>query len=563
MTSDPKPETQFDYVIVGGGSAGCVLAARLSEDPSISVALLEAGAKSGNLLDFWKIEMPAAFDNVWRNPKFNWMFEGEPEPTLNNRRIFQPRGKVLGGSSAINGMVFIRGHALDFDRWAQSEGADGWSWQDVLPYFKRMETWEGGETEYRGGSGPMHIQKGAYPTELYDIFIEAGQQAGHPTTDDINGEHQEGFGALQANIHNGVRASTAEAYIRPNLRRSNLKVFSYAHAEGLIQEGNRVAGVSFQHKGKTGFSVRARKEVILSSGAVGSPQILLLSGIGPEKDLKALGIECQVNAPGVGQNLQDHPLVYMKFQIDKSVSMSRYMRPDLMAYVGARWVATHTGPGATNHVETCALMRSDAGVAHPDVEIQYLPIMMDHDDGVKPGLHGFTYCIGPTRVEGTGWVKLRSKDPLASPRILSNFLSTEYDLNLMRRSVEMGREVASQRAHNGLNVREVDPGPHVGTRLEMDAYLRDNVAGDFHLCGTCKMGNDKDAVVDSQLRVHGIEGLRVVDASVMPSIVNANTNASTIMIAEKAADMILGKPPLRKADVPVPAENLSPAPTAR
>ncbi|QLC24927.1 choline dehydrogenase [Parasphingopyxis algicola] len=543
---------EFDYVIVGGGSAGCTLAARLSEDPANSVLLIEAGASRGNLFDFWKIEMPAAFDNVWRNPKYNWMFQGEPEPTLNNRRIFQPRGKVLGGSSAINGMVFIRGHALDFERWANEEGAMGWSWREVLPYFKRLETWEAGETRYRGGSGPVYVRKGNYPTELYDIFVEAGKQAGYPVTDDINGECQEGFGALQANISNGVRASAAQAYIRPNSGRSNLTIVDRAHAEGLIIEGNRVSGVNFQKAGKSGFSALARKEVIVASGAIGSPQLLMLSGIGPEDELKTLGIECKVNLPGVGQNLQDHPLVYMKFQIEKPVSMSRYMRPDLMAYAGTRWVATHTGPGATNHVETCALMRSDPAVAHPDVEIQYLPIMMDHDDGVKPGLHGFTYCIGPSRVEGVGWVKLASRDPRAAPRILSNFLATDYDLHLMRRAVEMGREVASQPAHKGLGVKEIEPGPHVGTRTEMIEYLRNNVAGDFHLCGTCKMGSGRDAVVDSELRVHGIEGLRVVDASIMPSIVNANTNATTIMIAEKASDMILGKPPLPQADVPIP-----------
>jgi len=539
--------SEYDYVIIGGGSAGCTIAARLTEDPSISVLLLEAGPKRGSMLDYWKIEMPAAFDHVWRNPKFNWMYEGEPEPTLNNRRIFQPRGKVLGGSSAINGMVYIRGHALDFERWV-SEGADGWSWREVLPYFKRSETWEGGENPWRGGSGPVHVQKGKYPTALYDIFLEAGQQAGYPLTDDINGEHQEGFGALQMNVHNGVRASTAQAYIRANPGRTNLTVLDNALAQGLILEGNRVSGIRFKRRG-SGRQALARKEVILSSGAINSPQLLMLSGIGPADHLKEIGIACRVDLPGVGQNLQDHPLVYMKFGIDKPISMSRYMRKDLMLYTGVRWMTTHTGPGSTNNVETCALMRSDPSVSHPDVEIQYLPIVMDHDDGVSPDVHGFTYCIGPTRVEGTGWVKLRSADPSSGPRILSNFLATDYDLHLMRRSVEMGRDIARQRAHDGLGIKEMEPGPSLRSRSELDEYLRANVAGDFHLCGTCKMGRDRMAVVDPELRVHGIEGLRIADASIMPSIVSANTNATAIMIGEKAADMILGRLPLPAADV--------------
>ncbi|MBY3381829.1 choline dehydrogenase [Rhizobium laguerreae] len=541
---------EYDYVVVGGGSAGCTVAARLSEDPSVSVLLIEAGRSRGSLLDYWKVEMPAAFDHVWRNPKFNWMYEGEAEPTLNNRKIFQPRGKVLGGSSSINGMCFIRGHALDFERWG-TEGVDGWSWRDVLPYFKRLESWEGGESEYRGGSGPVHVRKGDYNCDLFEIFLNAGEQAGYPLTDDINGERQEGFGAFQMNVHNGVRASTAEAYIRPNIGRPNLSVIDRAQSSGLIVEGNRVAGVNYVRNGVV-QSARAQKEVIVTSGAINSPQLLMLSGIGPAEHLKQVGIKCLVDLPGVGRNLQDHPLVYMKFKIDKPISMSRYMRPDLMAYTGARWMATHTGPGATNNVETCALMRSDPSVKHPDVEIQFLPVIVDHDEGVKASVHGFTYCIGPTRVEGTGWVNLRSSNPFDAPRIMSNMLSTDYDLKLMAKSVEMGRDVVSQRAHKGLGVTEVDPGPAVGKTIDMETYLRDNTAGDFHLTGTCKMGRDKMAVVDSELRVHGIEGLRVVDASVMPSIVSANTNATTIMIAEKASDMILGRKLLPAANVSLP-----------
>jgi choline dehydrogenase len=536
---------EFDYVIVGGGSAGCVLAARLTEDPSIRVLLLEAGISRGGIFDFWKTEMPAAFDFAWRNEKFAWQYMGEEEPTLGGRRIHQPRGKMLGGSSAINGLVFLRGHAMDFEQWVH-DGAAGWSWRDVLPYFKRLETWEGGESAYRGGTGPISVVKRDCSNPLHQAFLRAGEEAGYPHTDDINGAEQEGFGALQTNVRNGVRSSTAEAYIRPNRGRKNLAILDRAFAEELIIEGNRVGGVRFRRGGDS-HQAFAGRELILAGGTINSPHLLMLSGLGPSEELQQLGIKCRLNLPGVGRNLQDHPLIYMQYGINQSISVAKYLRPDRRIRVGAQWMMTHTGPGATNNIETGALIRSDPSAAYPDVEIQYLPAVADHGGALKT--HGFTLCIGPARMESRGWVKLRSSNPTDAPRIMSNFLATDYDLVQQRRVVEMGRHIASQPAYRALGAYPIDPPDGRRSLSELDDYLRSSVQGDFHLVGTCKMGNDREAVVDPQLRVHGIEGLRVVDASVMPRIVSVNTNCTTIMIAERAADLILGKKMLAQATV--------------
>lgn len=540
---------EYDYIIIGGGTAGCTLAARLSEASS-SVLLLEAGPSRSGLFDSWKIDMPAAVEYAYLNPKYNWLYPGEPEPTLQGRQILQPRGKILGGSSAINGMVYLRGHALDFQRW-EREGAWGWSWKEVLPYFKRAETWEGGASLYRGGNGPVGVRTGRQGRELYGRFMEAGAQAGYPTSPDINGEQQEGFALSQMNVRDSHRASMARAYIEPNKSRSNLTILDRSMVRELVLEGNRAAGVRFQRNG-TDIQAMARREVILAAGAVASPQLLMLSGIGPADHLRDMGIRCRVNLPGVGQNLQNHPLIYQKFTIDKPISLNSYMRPDRMVFVGARWMLTGGGLGSTNTFETLALVRSDGAVSYPDVLMHFIPFLMNGDGKIAHDVNGFALAIGAARMSAAGWVKLRSADPLDKPRILSNFMATDEDIRVLRRSIEIGRELADQPAFRALGAQEVEPGPAVKSAAEIDHYLRETVAGDYHLSCTCAMGNGELAVVDHELKVHGIESLRVVDASVMPSIVSANTNATTNMIAEKASDLILGRPPLPVASVPVP-----------
>lgn len=538
---------EYDFVIVGGGTAGCILAARLSEDPTVDVLLLEAGEASHLS---WKVRMPSAYDYLFKNPRFNWCFQGEPEPTLGGRGLYQPRGKVLGGSSSINGLGFIRGHPLDYEGWAAS-GAEGWSYREVVPYFRRSETWDGGPNAYRGGSGPVQVITPRCEEPLYALFLESGRSAGYPVSEDLNGARPEGFGAFQTNIDRGVRASTAHAYLAPALGRPNLTVETGAKVRRLLLDRNRASGASYV-KGGRAHEARATREVILAGGAFASPQLLMLSGIGPADELRALGLEVSVDLPGVGMNLQDHPVAYMRYESSKPLSITRHLRPDRMALAGLKWFAMKSGPAAGNNLETVALVRSDPSLAQPDIEIQHLGIVFDHADGIQKNMHGFTYCIGPIKVDSRGWVKLRSSNPDDPPRILSNFLSAEADWHRMREAIRIGREIAYQSCYDPIRKRELDPGPDVKSNADLDDYLRRGTVNDFHPAGTCRMGTDRGAVVDAALKVHGIESLRVVDASVMPTIVGANTNATTIMIGEKAADMIQGRPPLPAADVPVP-----------
>ncbi|AXX97684.1 GMC family oxidoreductase [Profundibacter amoris] len=528
----------FEYIVVGGGSAGMALAARLSAAKKKTL-LLEAGRKKGNLFNFWHVDMPAAYGYAFLNPAINWKYEGEPEPHLNGRRMYQPRGKVLGGSSAINGMGYLRPHPKVFDAWVGA-GAKGWGFDEVLPYFKRLETWHGTPSDLRGTDGPVHVVKGPMECDYYPAFLEAGQQAGFALSDDLNGDAPEGFGHFQMNIENGTRASTAHAYQKHVADTAHLTIIDHAQVTRVVIKNGAATGVEYIRNGKA-HSAQAEAEVILSGGAFNTPQILMLSGIGPEDELAQHGITPAQILNGVGQNLQDHPILYPKYLSKRKDSPIRYQRLDRKGLVGLRWLLTRSGPGATNYMEGAALLRADETSPYPDIEFQFCPLVIDHAEGGALMTHGWSNSCGPVAVEGTGWVKLRSADPLAAPRILCNFLSTDYDTNMMHRAFELNREVMNQPAMRALMADEIEPGFQVKSRADVQAYIEENVAGDYHPVGTCKIGASDDpmAVVDSDLRVYGVDRLRVADASVMPVITNANTNSTSIMIGERAADLVL------------------------
>ena len=532
---------EFEFIVIGGGSAGMATAARLSQAGRRTL-LLEAGRARLNLFNFWKVNMPAAYGYVFMNPSFNWMYEGEPEPTLNNRKMYQPRGKVLGGSSAINGMGFQRPHPALFDNWVEA-GATGWDFKDVLPYFKKLETWNGQPNPLRGANGPIHIKKGPFDCAYYDAFIEAGQQAGFACSDDLNADQQEGFGHFQMNVEDGVRASTAYAYKKHVADPGYLTILGHAHVSRIVIEKSKAKGVEYIRNGKS-QKVRATGEIVLAAGAFGTPQIMMLSGLGPEGELAQHGIDPVQVMAGVGENLQDHPILYPKYLSKQADSPIRYQRFDRKIRVGAQWLFNQTGPGATNYMEAIALLRSGDDVPFPDIEFQFCPLVIDHaEGGAKNNIHGWSNSCGPVQVEGRGWVRLRSANPTDAPRILCNFMSTDHDIAMMHRAFELNRQVMSQPAFQHLLKDELEPGFHVKSRGDIHDYILDHVAGDYHPVGTCKIGaeDNKMAVVDPKLRVHGIDGLRIADASVMPVITNANTNSTSIMIGERAADFLLEK----------------------
>ncbi len=540
-------EAAFDYVIVGAGSAGCVLADRLTEDGRSTVLVLEYGGSDRSLV----IQMPAALSIPMNLKTYNWGYRSEPEPHLGGRRLNCPRGKVLGGSSSINGLVYVRGHPLDFERWAE-EGAKGWGYANVLLYFRRAESFRGdADDAYRGHDGPISTSRGRKINPLYDAFIEAGRQAGYPLSADLNGEQQEGFGGFDMTVKNGVRWSTANAYLRPAMKRPNLTVMTKALASKLSFEGRRAVGVHYRRYGRDHF-VRARREVILSGGPINSPQLLKLSGVGPAAELRSFGIDVVADRPGVGENLQDHLEFY--FQVASKRPITLYGHTGLVArgLVGLQWLMRGRGLGASNHFEAGGFIRSRAGVRYPDIQFHFLPMAVAYDGSALAKEHGFQAHVGPMRSKSRGWVRLKSADPAEPPLIQFNYMSHPDDWLEMRDCVRLTREIFAQEAFAPYRGREIRPGETCVGDEAIDAFVRDHVESAYHPSCTCKMGSPGDplAVVDPETRVIGVEALRVVDSSIIPSITNGNLNAPTIMIAEKAADMIRGREPLPASHAP-------------
>jgi choline dehydrogenase len=536
----------FDYIIIGAGSAGCVLANRLTEDGSCTVLLLEYGGRDRSPY----IQMPAALSIPMNRSRYNWCYETEPEPNLNNRRLHVPRGKVLGGSSSINGLVYVRGNPLDFETW-QEQGASGWGWADVLPYFRRAETRAQGGDAYRGGSGPLQTTYGSSRNKLYRTWIEAGRQAGYPETFDCNGFQQEGFGRMDMTVHRGRRCSAAVAYLEPAMRRRNLEVRIHALATRVELEGKRAVGVRYV-QGNEEIAVRAGREVILAGGPINSPQLLKLSGIGPGDELRRHGIPVRCHRPGVGENLQDHLEFYFQVACRQPVTLYPATRPWAKALIGLRWLMFHSGPGATNHFESCAFIRSRPGIRWPDIQYHFLPLAISYDGRAAVPRHGFQAHVGPMRSKSRGWVRLASSDPRQKPRIRFNYMSDADDWIEMRACVRLTREIFAQPAFASFAGDEIQPGARVITDAAIDAFIREKVESAYHPCGTCRMGSADDpmTVVAADTRVIGVQGLRVVDSSIMPSITTGNLNAPTIMIGEKAADHILDRPRLSPSNQP-------------
>ncbi|RWO63163.1 choline dehydrogenase [Mesorhizobium sp.] len=530
---------EADFVIIGAGSAGSAMAYRLSEDGKYSVIVIEFGGSDIGPL----IQMPSALSIPLNMSLYDWGFASEPEPHLGGRVLATPRGKVIGGSSSINGMVYVRGHARDFDHWAE-QGAAGWGFADVLPYFKRMEDANGGENGWRGHGGPLTVQRGSRTNPLYGAFVEAGRQAGFELTDDYNGAKQEGFGPMEQTIRGGRRWSAASAYLRPALRRKNVSLVN-GFARRVIIENQRATGVEIEVRRRIQV-IKARREVIVAASSINSPKILMLSGIGPSQHLREYGIPVIADRPGVGRNLQDHMELYIQQESTQPITLNSVLNPFSKALIGAQWLFFKSGLGATNHFEAAAFVRSRAGVDYPDIQYHFIPAAVRYDGKAAAKAHGFQAHVGPMRSKSRGSVTLRSPDPGSKPVIRFNYMSHPDDWIEFRHCIRLTREIFGQSAFDPYRGKEISPGSKVQSDDDLDAFIRDHAESAYHPCGTCKMGRKDDpmSVVDPQCRVIGVDGLRIADSSIFPRVTNGNLNAPSIMTGEKAADHILGRTPL-------------------
>jgi choline dehydrogenase len=547
MTNDVK---NYDYIIVGAGSAGCVLANKLGEDKKHKILVLEAGPMDYNLM----IHIPAGVYNAYRNPKINWNYLTENEPELYDRNVPMPRGKVVGGSSSINSMVYMRGHPLDYDRWQSESGLEDWSYDQCLPYFKEGENSDRGEDQWRGGSGNLGVTKGSFKNPLFDALEEAGRQSGQGFSEDLNGFNPEGIARLDATRKHGRRCSAAVAHLRPAIARGNVTLLTRAHVTKINIAGSTVTGVTYRYRGEL-HSAEAEQEVILSGGAINSPHLLMLSGIGPSQHLKEHGIEVCADLPGVGQNLQDHSCVVLQYACKKSYPIHKVNQPHRKLATGIRWVFTRKGLATSNIWESGGLIKSSPNATYPDIQYHFGPVGFEYNGNKISLLQAFAIHVDQLRPRSRGQVTLKSKDPFEKPLMTFNYLQDSEDLTEMVNGFKKARELISQPAFDEFRGVELIPGPDIQTDAEIKHFIRGAAETDYHASCTCAMGDGKMAVVNDQMKVRGIENLRVVDASVMPQIVSGNLNAPTQMIAARAADMILGKSQLKPIKATFAFEN--------